>query len=198
MSQWKPKPEWMYGRYYAHNGHLAKLQCEVPRLTDQEKRDYLPELLFVAAKAGHVKIVEWLRAFDSELRLSDEDLRTVGHRGQWACLVALLEDPRANPSLAENILLRYAAFDGVVHMVKYLLGHPRFNPALGDNEALHRAAAHGHLEVVRILLDDARLIRTAESLRADRKYAHPAAKELLDRDPRMTEPPTADSAPEAK
>lgn len=69
----------------------------------------------------------------------------------------LLSDPRADPSLNDNKMLRNASEKGNVKIVELLLRDKRVNPGFDHNKAIYLALQNGHYEVIEMLLKDNRV-----------------------------------------
>ena len=63
----------------------------------------------------------------------------------------LLNDPRVDPAVSNNVVIQYASSIGDVEVVKLLLEDPRVNPTANDNVAIRFASANGHVDVVNLL-----------------------------------------------
>lgn len=141
---------------------------------------------------------------DGSKKRKNEDTReTVSRRlfeaagkGELEEVKTLLQHPLVDPSfVGEEVwfglprtVLREAAANGHVEVVRALLEDGRANPAAHESVALTRAALRGHAEVVSLLLKDQRADPTAEDNATVRWAAESGRTEvvrLLLRDPRV-------------
>ncbi|KAJ3216432.1 hypothetical protein HDU67_009486 [Dinochytrium kinnereticum] len=76
--------------------------------------------------------------------------------GHTQLLTLLLADPRLNPSINNNYLLRRISVKGDLPIFNLLLTDPRVSPTSWRNESLRNACKHGHVDIVRALLRDGR------------------------------------------
>ena len=79
----------------------------------------------------------------------------------WEAIEHLLENPRANPSLANNFVLERAATHGDQRVVDMILRHPKLDLASIPNRALLYAIEFGGKPVVKRLLLDERIDASA-------------------------------------
>jgi len=69
----------------------------------------------------------------------------------------LLDDPRVDPSSAENFAIVIASTGGHPEMVKLLLADPRVDPSDQGSLAIYEAAGSNYIEIVELLLADPRV-----------------------------------------
>jgi hypothetical protein len=66
--------------------------------------------------------------------------------------VSLLKDPRVDPSIDDNNVIRFACEFGHKEQVMLLLKDTRVDPSAKENQAMLRATANNHKDIVEILL----------------------------------------------
>jgi hypothetical protein len=110
------------------------------------------------------------------------------YKGDSEAVRALLADPRVDPAVNDNYVIRIASSRGHAGVVRALLAHPRVDPAADGNDAIRWASAEGHADAVRSLLADARVDPTSNNnapiLWASR-WGHAGVVRALLADPRV-------------
>ncbi|PRP75204.1 centrosomal protein [Planoprotostelium fungivorum] len=99
-----------------------------------------------------------------------------------------LSHPLADPSVVDNITIRYASRLGLIELVRTLMSDPRVDLSARNNEAFRWAASEGHHEVVQLLLADARVDPSTEdnyALRVVAAKGHHVVIPVLLADPRL-------------
>jgi hypothetical protein len=91
----------------------------------------------------------------------------------------LLECPRVNPGVVDNICIRSAALSGHLDVVKKLLADPRVNPAAYNNHAIQCAVLGDNIEIVKLLIADPRVNPAANDNYAYKKAKSQAIRDLL-------------------
>jgi ankyrin repeat protein len=75
----------------------------------------------------------------------------------------LIDDPRINPAINSNRMLKVASLTGYDKIVKLLLKNHRVDPAASNNYAIRKASWKGHTDVVKLLLKDPRVDPSANN-----------------------------------
>lgn len=133
----------------------------------------------IAAKNGHVKILEWARenrhffadnigayanekARDwlqietSQFEPYDSDLLGATYRGKPYIVSLLLKDGRANPVANNNWVIRTAVKENYSEITALLLKDGRADPRANENEAMHAAVTMEYTDILALLLQDGR------------------------------------------
>ena len=100
----------------------------------------------------------------------------------------LLINPKADPSIHNNVAIISAAMFGHSKTVKILLADPRVDPTADNNYAFISAAYEGHFDVVKLLLADPRVDPTDndnEAIKDASLCGHIEVVRLLLADPRI-------------
>ena len=74
-------------------------------------------------------------------------------------LVKYALSKRADPAYMDNWLIKWAAENGYIELVKQLLADFRVDPSDSNNAAILWAAYHEHVEIVNLLLTDSRVLK---------------------------------------
>ncbi len=96
----------------------------------------------------------------SDGKCDPSDSRIIGNTagfGNTEIVELLLADNRVDPSVENNLAIRYASESGHTEVVKLLLDDPRVNPADNNDSAIRQASQNGHANVVRLLFPDPRI-----------------------------------------
>ena len=80
-----------------------------------------------------------------------------GNDSGVATVARLLQDPRVDPSVDDNIAIRIASEKGHMDVVKRLLQDPRVDPSASRNQAIRFASMSGRAGIVGRLLQDPRV-----------------------------------------
>jgi len=90
----------------------------------------------------------------------------------------LVETCLVNPQGSDSEAFCFAALNGHLEMVKFLLPHS--DPTALDSQALRWAAANGHLEIVKLLLPHSNpKAKNSEAFRWAAKHGHLEVVKLL-------------------
>jgi ankyrin repeat protein len=93
-----------------------------------------------------------------------------------------MSDPRVNPAAQNDYAVRWAARNGHLEVLQFLMSDPRVNPAADDNYAVCWAAQCGHLEVLQFLVSDPRVNPAAKNnyaMRGAAENGHSGVVEFL-------------------
>lgn len=91
----------------------------------------------------------------------------IGTGNKFRALRILLEDPRFDPSIQDNVAIKEASRYGYLETMRVLLEDKRVDPSAEDNKAVISAYDHGHLDAVRLLLTDPRVTTKLQQMRND-------------------------------
>jgi len=100
----------------------------------------------------------------------------------------LLDDDRIDPSINNDIAIRFASLRGRAGAVRMLLKDGRVDPSSTDNNAIRAASGYGHIEVVHALLEDGRANPSAlnnEAIRDASENGYVKVVQLLLEDDRV-------------
>lgn len=86
-----------------------------------------------------------------------EAIRVASQKGLDVVVFQLLQEPKVDPAMKNNLPLSFACSEGHKKVVELLLKDPRTSPSAGKNNPLLLASQNGHLEVVSLLLASPRL-----------------------------------------
>lgn len=101
------------------------------------------------------QIHDWLSQFNC--------IQLACQGGSSSIVEMLLNDPRADPTIANNYCIQEACRRGHSEIVKMLLRYPRVDPTVDNNYCIKEACRKGYLELVKILLGDPRIDPTVDN-----------------------------------
>lgn len=116
--------------------------------------------LNLACQSNNVELIELLlKRFDPNEHNVDHipAICVASSRGHVEVVTLLLKDKRVDPTIKNNMAIRWSAEKGHTKIVKLLLNDPRIDPSDRNNYALEMATLNGHLGVVKLLLKDKRI-----------------------------------------
>jgi len=94
-------------------------------------------------------------------------------------LKILLFNPKFDPSIDNNLAIKYACKCGHDKAVEILLTDPRVDPSVDNNYSIRKASKHGHIKVIKLLLADQRVDPSTNNNEAYKYVVNNGLTELI-------------------